>query len=123
MVKTLLVVPDVELGEALLRTLDEARYPVTVALWLLRREEWTLIASTPLYARGAKEAYLRLYAALASSGPALNDLPVRLYSNRDPLIKGLRKMLGKTKSVEGMRLGGHSIGGVWIEDGYVYRIK
>ncbi len=41
----------------------------------------------------------------------------------DPFIKGLRKMFGKAKSVEGMRLGLQTIGGRFIEDAYVYRIS
>jgi len=39
------------------------------------------------------------------------------------MIKALRKMFGKARSVEGMRLGGQSIGGVWVDDAYVYRIR
>jgi hypothetical protein len=61
---------------------------------------------------------------LSANGPvALSDLPIKLESNSRPLIKALRKMFGNTASVKGMRLGLQSIGGTWIDDGYVYRIK
>jgi hypothetical protein len=42
---------------------------------------------------------------------------------RRPLIKDLRETFGKSSSVAGMRLGYQVIGGTWIDDGYVYRIK
>jgi hypothetical protein len=39
------------------------------------------------------------------------------------LIRALRKLFGKTANVDGMRLAGQTIGGVWIDDAYVYRIR
>ena len=41
----------------------------------------------------------------------------------DPFIRVLRKIFGKTRSVEGMRLGGQMIGDRFIEDAYVYRVR
>jgi hypothetical protein len=128
MVKTILVGPDLALGKDILRTLDASDFPVSVALWLLqkrRSDDWELVLATPLRDKlGAHEAYLRLIKALSAEGPtALGDVPIRLESNRRPFIRALRKTFGKTASVEGMRLGGHTIGGIWIDDAYVYRIK
>jgi hypothetical protein len=114
MVKTFLVSPDIELGSKVLHALDAAKFPLTVALWLFEEERgsWNLIVATPLYDRlGPKEAYGRLIAALSSQIPrTLSEIPILLESNRSPLIKGLRRMFGKTASVDGMRLGGQSIG-------------
>jgi hypothetical protein len=127
MVKTTLVGPDPVLGTEALRALDSAKFPVTVAMWLLqkeRSEDWKLIFATPLYDKlGTTGAYARLREAFSQENPALHDLPIRLESNRRPLIKGLRKLFAKAASVEGMRLGLQSIGGVWIDDAYVYRIR
>jgi hypothetical protein len=127
MVKTTLVGPELALGEDILRVLDAEQFPVTVALWLLQKErgDWTLVASTPLYEQlGAQKACLRLIKSLSPVYPdAIDDLPIRLESNRRPLIKALRKLFPKTASVNGMRLGLQSIGGVWIDDAYVYRIR
>jgi hypothetical protein len=53
----------------------------------------------------------------------MSEYPIRLEGNSHPLIKELRKIFARTASVEGMRLGGHAIGGVWLDDAYVYRIK
>jgi hypothetical protein len=38
---------------------------------------------------------------------------------KDPFIRELRNVFGKTASIEGMRLGGQSFGDRFIEDGYV----
>ena len=127
MVKTSLVSSDLEFGKSTLATLDDANFPVPVAFWQYSEDEgnWTLVLGTPFYEKfGAKEAYLRLIGALSKDKPiALSELPLRLEGNRNPLIKGLRKLFGKTASTEGMRLGGHSIGGVWLDDAYIYRIR
>jgi hypothetical protein len=128
MVKTTLVRPDISFGSDILDLLDRNKFPVSVALWLKERDsdEWNLLLGTSLYDRqGQKGAYLRLLAALSSEGRgpiALSDYPIILKGNRDPLIRGLRKLFANAALVEGMRLGGHTIGGNWIPDAYVYRI-
>ena len=125
MVKAPLVTPDATFGEEVLRALDKAGFQTNVALWLKEGDIWTLLLSAPAYEKlGPTAAYRRLIEALSAEGPApMSDFPIRLEGNRYPLIKGLRKTFGKTSSVEGMRLGKHAIGGVWIDDAYVYRIK
>ena len=122
MVKTPLVIPNESFGAEILKVLDNAGFPTTVALWLKEDDSWELVFGTPLYDQlGQKKAYLKLISALSSDGPvALSDYPIRLESTSSPLIKNLRKLFHKTASVEGMRLGGHKIGGQWIDDGYVY---
>jgi len=41
----------------------------------------------------------------------------------DPFVKELRRLFGKTKIVEGMRLGGQMIGDRFVQDAYIYRIS
>jgi hypothetical protein len=125
MVKAPLVIPDVNFGKDVLRVLDAAGFPLSAAMWLKEDADWILILGTPLYEEvGPMDAYLRLRSALSTEGPiSLGELPLRLEGNRSPLIKALRKTFGKTASVEGMRLGGQTVGTTWIDDGYVYRIK
>ena len=124
--KTLLVSNDLAKGSELLQTLDAAGLRVHVALWahLAEYEDWRLILSArKLDALGLREAYRLLHDSLASRGfTAANTPAVMILPMSDPFIKGLRTIFGKTKSVEGMRLGGQLIGDRFIEDGYAYRI-
>jgi hypothetical protein len=46
-----------------------------------------------------------------------------IFPTKDPFIRELRRIFGKTKSVEGMRLGGQLIGDRFLEDAYVYQIS
>jgi hypothetical protein len=128
MVKATLVGPDISLGEEVLRRLDAAKFPVSAALWLLNEDEyggWRLIIGTPNYEKEGRHPYRRFRMALDAGDPGFfaKADSVFLASNRSPLIKGLRAKYGKFPNVEGMRLGGHSIGDFWIDDAYVYRIR
>jgi hypothetical protein len=72
---------------------------------------------------GARDGYRLLYESLANGGfTGANTTSLMILPMSDPFIKGLRTTFGKTKSVEGMRLGGQLIGDRFIEDGCVYRI-
>lgn len=125
--KTVLVGIDLEKGAELLQTLDRVGLRLQVALWayLAEYQDWRLIISArKLDALGLREGYLSLYRLLASGGfTEENTLSIMILPMSDPFIKGLRSTFGKTKSVEGMRLGGQLIGDRFIEDGYAYRIS
>lgn len=127
MVKAPLVVPDLEFGKSVLRQLDAASFPISVAIWIFNREddEWRLVIGSPLYEKlGAQKAYQALIDALSADEPImLMDLPIHLMGNRKPLIRELRQRYGKSTVTEGMRIGLQSIGDRWIDDAYVYRIK
>jgi hypothetical protein len=86
-------------------------------------EPFRLLLGSPLYDKlGHEKAYLKLAHAVI---PEVNSprAHVTLRGTRDPLIRALRKMFSKTANVDGMRLGGQMIGGVFIDDAYVYRIR
>ncbi len=125
MVEAPLVVPDLEFGKRVLHLLDAARFRFTVALWLKSDDDWSLVIGTPVYEEaGPIGAYSTLRTALSTDGRVIvSDLPIRLEGQKNPFIKSLRKIFAKTASVEGMRLGGQRVGGTWIDDAYVYRIK
>jgi hypothetical protein len=126
MAKKALLDADVQLGEKILRSLDAAKFPISVAVWILTEEQgWQLVIGTPLYESGGPgEAYKNLINALRRDDLESMDFEdVRLMGNRHPFIRELRRLFGKTASVHGMRLGGHHIGGVWLDDAVVYRIK
>lgn len=126
MAKKVLVDADVKLGDKILTSLDAAKFPVSVAVWVLTEEDgWKLIIGTSLYEKeGPLEAYGKLIIALRKNDPESRDFDdVQLKPTRDPFIRELRRLFGKTASVKGMRLGGHHIGDVWLDDAIVYRIK
>jgi len=127
MAKKILVDADLRLGEKILGLLDASKFPISVAIWILTEQdgEWKLVIGTPLYEKaGPLEAYGQLINALRRDNPESRDFDdVRLMSNREPFIRDLRRLFGKTASVHGMRLGGHHIGGMWLDDAVVYRIK
>jgi hypothetical protein len=127
MVKTTLVNIDIAAGERVLEILDQAGFRVNVAMWLYSSEfeAWRLYIASPLAdTEGPKQAYVRLLSAIRSSDPDLaTAVTITLVSPKEPLIRGLKRTFGTARSVHGMRLGNNLVDGVFIEQGYVYRIK
>jgi hypothetical protein len=125
--KIALVSIDLEKGSELLQALDRAGLHVQVALWahLAEYQDWRLILSArKLDSLGIREGYRLLYDSLASGGFTTANTPsIMILPMSDPFIKVLRSIFGKTKSVEGMRLGGQLIGDRFVEDAYAYRIS
>ena len=125
--KTALVGFEVEKGSRILQLLDEAGLQVKVALWafLGEYEEWRLVLSSSKFDHGSlRDAYGLLHKALDAAGFPLEQTPtVVILRTSDPFVKTLRKIFGKAKSVEGMRLGGQTIGNRYLDDAYAYRIS
>ena len=124
--KTALVGFEVERGARILQILDDAGLQVKVALWanLGEYEDWRLVLSSRKFDEGSlQDAYGLLHKALDGAGFPLEHTPtVVIMRTSDPFIKVLRKIFGKAKSVEGMRLGGQTLGNRFLDDAYVYRI-
>ena len=123
MAKKALLDADIKLGEKILESLYAAKFPISVALWILTEEDgWELAVGTPLYERGGpREADTKLIAALRKEDPESMDFnEVRLMGNRNPFIRELRRSYPKAKA--GKRISGY-IGGIRLEDAVVYRIK
>ena len=126
MVKATLLTPDIATGERILQRLDAAGFPVPVALWIRTGDEgqWWLLLASSLYDKlGARKAYGRVFDAISASEPHWVTLPLRLESLLCPFVRAVRKIFGKTASVEGMHLGGQTIGDTWVHEAYVYRIR
>jgi len=116
----------VEWGNQILGLLDAAKFPVPVALWIRRGEEerWRLLLATPLYDRlGPLEAYDKLISTLWSYDLDWVSSPLQLKSTRTPLVRELRRISKRFPDTVGRHLGGQMIGGVWVEEAYVYRIQ
>jgi hypothetical protein len=125
--KTGLVGLDVGTGSRILQILDDAGLQVKAALWAFLDEydEWRLVLSSRKFDEvDLGEAYGLLHKALDAAGFPYEQTPtVVILRISDPFIKALRKIFGKAKSVEGVRLGGQTIGNRFLDDAYVYRIS
>jgi len=118
---------DIENGAQVLAALDKAVLRVKVAAWvvLTEYEDWRLMLASPTFdAAGLLKAYGLVHKALDKAGfPVERQPSLLILRMKDPSIRELRRIFAKTKSVEGMRLGGQMIGDRFIEDGYAYRIS
>jgi hypothetical protein len=111
----------------LLAALDRAKLKVSLALWMFlsEYEDWRLVVSARQFdALDLREAYGLLNDTLAVAGFTPEKTPpILILPMADPSIKELRRLFGKAKSVEGMRLGGQMIGDRYVQDAFVYRIS
>ena len=125
--KTALVNIDIGRGAEVVDILDRAKIRPRVAMWahLSEYEDWRLVvAAREFDALELRAAYRLLNDSLNAGGMTAQKKPVvMIFTMTDPFIKGLRRIFGKAKSVEGMRLGGQMIGDRFIEDAFVYRIS
>src|SRR5712692_8422206 len=124
--KAVLVNIDIEAGSEILQILDRANLRVAVALWALLPEygDWRLVlGSRKLDAAGPLDGYGLLHDALNAAGFPLERTPsIMILRMTDPFVRALRRTFGKTKRVEGMRLGGQMIGDRFVEDAFAYRV-
>lgn len=125
--KTALVITDVTTGAEILEALDRSDLSISVALWLHspEYEDWRyVLSSRQLDAAAPAEAYGLVHDALSAAGISLERTPaLSILKMSDPFIRALRRIFGKSKSVEGMRLGGQLIGDRFVEDAIVYRVR
>jgi hypothetical protein len=125
--KATLVNVDLERGLEVVRALESGNLKIGAALWLYATEyeDWRLfLAARALDQLKPRAAYRHLGELLIAAGlPPDETPPIVILPMTDPFIKGLRRMFGKTKSVEGMRLGLQTIGDRFVEDAFVYRIS
>ena len=125
--KAAMVTIDITRGADVVDALERAKIKVAVALWafLAEYEDWRLVvASRQLDSPDPRDAYRLLHDSLAIAGFTPTTTPVILIlPTTDPFIRELRRIFGKTKTIEGMRLGGQLIGGRFVQDAYTYRVS
>ena len=126
MVKAQLVNLDIDTGAELVDILERAGVETSVALWMVapEYEDWRIFLSGPRFdALGIREGYRLLHDTLSAAGFAYERTPpVMILPMSDSFVRNARRLYAKSKNVQGMRLGGRTIGGRFIEDAYVYRI-
>ena len=117
---------DISRGAEVVSALDRANVKISVALlaFLSEFEDWRLVLSARQFdALGIRGGYRLLDDSLTAAGITLAKAPpVMILAMTDPTIKDLRRYFAKTKSVDGMRLGGQTFGDRFVQDAYVYRI-
>jgi hypothetical protein len=120
-----LVSPDIAVVNEVLTVLDDARIKQITALLAIFPEygDWRVVLSSPsLDQTHQLKAYEKVVEIL--NGRFVYRLPpILILPTKDPFIRELRKMFGKTKDVTGMRLGGQTIGNRFVDNAYVYRIQ
>jgi hypothetical protein len=125
--KAALVTIDLAKGTEWLKALDDSDLGISVALWvyLPEYEDWRFaLSSRRLDAVQPSKAYGLVHDAFERAGIPLRKRPsLLILPMKDPFIRDLRRVFGKAKSVEGMRLGGQMIGDRFLEDALVYRIR
>jgi hypothetical protein len=119
---------DIEFGKALWQTLRKnKKFPAKGALWLFQSAsgEWHLLIATQRVDEvGPRKAYAEL--ANITRGIAADStqlLRIELISPMVPLYQALRSAFGNAASVEGARLGHTQVGGMYIDDAYLYEIR
>ncbi len=125
--KTALVTADLTIGAKVLEALDSSGLGISLAMWLHtpEYEDWRFVLSSRNLDRlEPSEAYGRVHDALDRAGIALeNTPPLLILGMTDPFVRTLRRIFGKARSVEGMRLGGQMIHDRFVDDAVVYRIR
>jgi len=124
--KAPLVEPDLRTGVEFLEALDEAKLDVRVALWVYpaEYEEWRLFLASPVFDEDISEQYGLVRNAFRTAGIPIEHQPsLMIRKMSDPFVKELRRTYLKWKHLEGERMGSRSFGGIWIEEGIIYRIR
>lgn len=119
-----LVNPDVTVGSSILATLDAAGFKQIVALLAVFPEygDWRMVISSPSLEQVRQlRAYQQVTEALQGRF-TYTQLTIMVLPTKDPFIRELRSLFGKTKDVTGVRLGGQRIGNRFVSDAYVYRV-
>ncbi len=119
---------DIDFGRALWHALRRSKkFPAIGALWLFQSEsgEWHFLVATPRVDEiGPRKAYEELSDVTRRIPADSSQLSrIELISPKQPFYQALRSVFGKTASVEGARLGNTQIGGMYINDAYLYEIR
>lgn len=124
--QSLLVNIELERGAKVVEALDQAKLKLDVAVWAFLEEfrDWRLVIASRELDKIGSGAHGAVLDALREAGISVEERPSMLILRMsDRTIKDLRRLFGKTKSVEGMRLGGQLFGDRFFIEGFVYRIR
>jgi hypothetical protein len=119
---------DIEFGKKLWQSLRSNKtFPFQGIFWLFQMESsiWHLLIATPrVDAVGPRNAYAELAEITKHISTDSNQLfKIELISPKHPFYQALRSVFAQTASVEGTRLGNTQIGGMYIDEAYLYEIR
>jgi hypothetical protein len=124
--KATLVEVDLKMSERIVSALESHGIRVAAALWVhfSEYEDWRLVlASRDLDTLNLGDAYLKVNRIMKEAGITVWESPTLfIMKATEPFIRALRKVFGKTASVQGMRLGGQVWGDRFVEDAYACKI-
>jgi hypothetical protein len=128
MAATALVERDLSDGRALLRSLDEANFPVFAALWLLNPDSgnWTLhMGSSVVDEVGGRAAYARLQGILNSTKSRLTLRRVTLVGTHDRFLSQIvgAGTIEETDENPDVRIQDTMLNGVFVEEAVIYRLQ
>jgi hypothetical protein len=118
-----LVSLDISEGFEVVSALEKQGISLQVALWMITSEyeDGRLVIASEQLPRDIGEGYGRVVQILRET--FVRALPlIMIMKLDDPFVVELRERFGNAKSVNGMRLGGQTIGNRYVEDAYVYKI-
>jgi hypothetical protein len=122
-----LVSIEIQRGADVVAALDQSQVKVSVALFAHLSEygDWQMVLAARVFdERRITKAYGLVFESLTAAGIGVQKTPsILILPMKDPFIRDIRRMYGKSKDVEGVILRSQSFGGRFIEDGYVYRIR
>ena len=119
---------EIEFGKKMWQSLRGRKdFPIQGILWLWEPETggWHLVIATPkVDLLGPRDAYREL-AAITHDTPAdsRQRLKIELISPKQPMYQALRSIFAQTASVEGARLGDTQVGGMFIDEAYLYEVR
>jgi len=117
--------PDVDAGKELVQALDQLRFPLPDALWLLTRpeDEWRLVLGTSFIDwYGPISAYQEIQEIVRSNGISLSLSFISVVSSSDPLIVALSNAITTGQQPTTIRFSRNTIDGIYVEDAVIYRL-
>jgi hypothetical protein len=116
---------ELESGSRVISILEDAGIVLKVALWMTTPEfeEGRVVIASPSLDQSQPLRAYEMVAKILHGKFNQAAPPILILRMRDPFVQKLRQLFGKTASVDGMRLGGQTIGNRFVLDAYVYRIQ
>src|SRR5438067_7662988 len=125
-VKEMLTEEMKSLGASLIRTLDEAGWPIVAAFWYFESDfnRWKLMLASPrVKSHGSGELYMAIIGALEVLHlPRKNLNLVRAVAPDHPVVKALASTFHTGWTITAIPFSRQAIDRSMIEDAYIYRV-